>query len=251
MKKFAQLFCVAIAAMLCPVASQSAKGQATEVIAFWDFDNGFVVPDESAQIVHPASIGTGTIYQQRADTDGNGKGGNAYTNVLLGIDVDGDRSIAWDDFAKSGSDNDGELFLEFSTSGFENIQISFDIRGNAEGGFSEYDLKYDTSLLTDIAFNGTTIKDFAGGTSTTLANNSPIATSATDFQRELIDLSGELAANDQAAFTFRFDDFEGNDDVRLDNFLVTGTPIGVPEPSTALLLMLASTHLFARRRASR
>ena len=54
----------------------AAMPASTNLIAFWDFNDGFDVADETVQIVHTASQRSGTLYQQRADTDGNGKGGN-------------------------------------------------------------------------------------------------------------------------------------------------------------------------------
>lgn len=218
-----------------------------EVIAFWDFNDGFEVADETAQIVHNGTAGNGVIYQQRADTDGNGKGGNAYANALFGINAADGRSIAWDDVGKSGA-NDAELFATFSTAGFKDIMISFDARGNADGGIVSYDLKYDTNPLEDFEFEGNTIKDFAGGNSIEFAPDADFPTSPTEFSRFTIDLSSELLANNQSFFAVRFDDIESNDDFRLDNFLVTGTSIAVPEPSSIALAISGCVATLLRRR---
>ena len=228
-----------------------------EVIAFWDFNEGFEVPDETAQIVHNSSVGSGTIYQQRADTDGNGKGGNAFTSALFGIDAADGRSIAWDDVAKSGP-NDAELFIAFSTTGFENVEISYDAEGNDEDGIVAYDIKFDTNPLEDIVFEGNTIKDFAGGNSTFLSdgtqagieagNNAALPTLPDAFSRFTIDFSPVVAANDQQFFVVRFDDIDNNDDFRLDNVLVTGTAIAVPEPSSLAVVISGCIAAMLRRR---
>ena len=237
------------------ILTQPAYGQ--DVIAFFDFNDGFVVEDETAQIVHNASIGSGLIYQQRADTDGNGKGGNPYANALLGINVIDGQSIAWDDVAKSGP-NDAELFITFSTTGFENIELSYDGEGNDEGGISAYDIKYDANPLEDIVFEGNTIKDFAGGNSTfwdddftddvEAGNNLALAAVPDVFTRFTIDFSPIAAANNQSFFAVRFDDIDENDDFRLDNVLVTGTPIAVPEPSSLALVISGCIATMLRRR---
>lgn len=229
--------------------------QAQQLISFWNFNDGFDLRSEDeagepifpAQIVHNASAGSGVIYQQRADIDGNGKGGNSYVNALFEIDGADGQSIAWDDVSKSGP-NDAELFITFSTTGFENIEISFDARGNADDGIVSYDVKYDTNPLEDIVFEGNTIKDFAGGNSIDFAEDADLLTSPTDFLRFTIDLSSESLANDQSFFALRLDDIENNDDFRLDNFLVTGTAIAVPEPSSAGLVIIGCAATLLRRR---
>ena len=225
---------ISLSIIVCFVLSLggAVRANAETVIAFWDFNDGFDVADETVQITHSATIGSGTIYQQRADTDGNGKGGQAYSNVVLGIDsVDG-RAIAWDDVAKSG-DNDAELFVEFSTTGFTNINVRFDVRGNGDGANNEiisYDLKYANGSLEDISFGGGTIKDFAGGVSNSLSNNQPLLANGDDFITETIDLSAVTDINNQANVAIRLDDFEQNNAMRIDNFLVTGVS-AIPEPS--------------------
>ena len=229
-----------LAVLLCAASiGTSADARAESVIAFWDFNDGFDVPDESVQIIHNASIGAGTLYQQRADTDGNGKGGNAFTDMLLGINAADGRSMAWDDVAKSGA-NDAEFFLEVSTTGFTNIQVSLDIRGNGDvdDEIQSYDLKFDTNALVDVTNPGAvvgTIRDFENGTSTDVFNNQPLVLNGTTFVRETIDLSGFTELNNQNVIAIRLDDFDGNGDLRLDNVLVTGIS-AVPEPSSVAML---------------
>jgi hypothetical protein len=219
------------------------------VVAFWDFNDGFDAGSGQVQILHSASVGSGTLYQQRADIDGNGKGGNALVDAGNSINVEAGQAMAWDDIAKSG-DNDAEFFVTFSTMNLSGIVVSFDLRGNA-GIIPSFDLKYSTSALDDVANPGDvigTIKDFSGGLSTEIFNNYSINAGAT-FTRISLDLSSITGLNNQSFVALRFDDFDretGNNDMRIDNFLVTA----IPEPAGALLGGLGLMALLRRRRAA-
>ena len=237
---------IALAATI-GMLSLTSSASAQSLISFWDFNEGFDGGADAVQIVHNADLGLGTMYQQRADIDSNGKGGNAFSDGAFGIDSADGRSIAWDDVAKSG-DNDAELFLVFSTAGFKDIQISFDLQGNLDGGIASYDVKYDNSDLEDIVDpngSGTMIKDFAGGISTDFLNNAPITTTD-EYMRFSIDLTGAVGVDNQSTLAVRIDDIRENDDARFDNFLVTGTAI--PEPSSLGLVLLGFASIAARRR---
>ena len=212
------------------------------VISYWDFNDGFSEADKTLQIVHTASQGNGTLYQQRADTDGNGKGGVAYAGN--GITATDGKAMAWDDVGKSG-DNDAEFFVSFFTTGFKDINIRMDLQGNALGGIVSYDLKYDTNTLVDVAYNGGTIKDFAGGTSTSFSNNTATGNPAA-YTEISIDMSTATAINNQSVVVLRFDDLKENDDLRIDNIVITGTAI--PEPSSTALLGLGGLALLLRRK---
>lgn len=243
-----------LALLLTTVCSNA---DANTVIAFFDFNNGFEVDDESPQIVHNATRGSGTLYQQRADTDGNGKGGVAFNDTSLNIDAADGRAMAWDDISKSG-DNDAEFFIETSTLGFSDIRIRFDIQGNnVVSGSGDprtpvaYDFKFDTNMLSDVTNPGDvigTIKDFQNGMSTDVLNNQPIATNGDSFITEVIDLSAITAVNNQSTIAFRLDDFDGNDDMRIDNVTITGVATAVPEPGSLAVLSLVGFAARFRRR---
>lgn len=231
------------------VISAAMSGSSlASVVAFWDF-NTITGINEAPQIVIPASQGTGTVYQQRADTDGNGKGGNAYANAPEGIDVVAGSGMAWDDIAKGG-DNDAEFFITFSTTNIKDLVVSFDLRGNT-GNIPSFDLKYSLTNLVDVTDPGDvigTIKDFSGGLSTEIYSNY-VVNAVASYTRIVLDLSSITALNNSAVVALRFDDWAqgtGNDDMRVDNFLVTGT--AVPEPSSALLGLIGLTALLRRRR---
>ncbi|MBS3820582.1 MAG: PEP-CTERM sorting domain-containing protein [Phycisphaerae bacterium] len=244
-------FALLFALFLC---TMSWNAQAATIIAFWDFNGGFDVDDETVQIVHSASIGSGTVYQQRADTDGNGKGGVAFSQSGFdgspaGINVQEGKSMAWDDVAKSG-DNDAEFFIVFDTTNLQDIEIRFDIEGNEDKGIASFDVKYDTNPLEDVTDPGDvtgTIKDFAGGNSTDYLNNTSAPAGVNDgFVPYSLDMSSVTGINDQSTVAVRFDDFEDNDTMSIDNVLITATVI--PEPSAMLLLGTGITGVFVLRR---
>ena len=224
------------------IASCCLTSAQAVTLAYWDFNDGFSESNKAVQIVHNATSGAGTIYQQRADTDGNGKKG-----VAFGINAAG-KSMAWDDVAKSKK-NDAEIFIQFSTTGYKNIVVRFDILGNANSGIVSYDLKYDTSTLVDVTnprdVTGT-IKDFAGGNSTSIFKNEPLTTNDTTFTAVNIDLSSTTGLNNQTVVALRLDDFKANDAMSIDNILITATP--VPEPASAALLGLGAMAFLIRRR---
>ncbi len=244
----------ATSTLLGVVISAAMSGSSLAgVVAFWDFNNGYSFPNESVQIVHAATSGAGTLYQQRADTDGNGKGGNAFADVPLGISAVAGSAMAWDDIAKSG-DNDAEFFVTFSTTNIKDLVVSFDLRGNVDI-IPSFDLKYAVKALVDVtdptpevtgvvkAFDGISDVDYFE-----IYNNRAVNAVAS-FTRITLDLSAISALNDSAVVSLRFDDWStgtANNDMRIDNFLVTGT--AVPEPSSALLGLLGLTALLRRRR---
>ena len=61
--------------------------------------------------------------------------------------------------------------------------------------------------------------------------------------------SPESSTGTLRVFAFRLDDFEGNDSVRFDNVLITGTAIAIPEPSSLALFGLAGLAIVRRRRS--
>ncbi len=239
--------------LACGLAVALANTSSAAVIGFWDFNNGFALANNVPQIVHNATTGAGILYQQRADTDGNGKGGNAFVDAGNSLNSIAGQAMAWDDVAKTG-ENDAEFFITFSTFNFTNIVVSFDIKGNATAGsgINSYDLKYALTGLVDVTNPGAvigTIKDFDGGLSTVVYDDQLNANSTT-FSRITIDFSalGITAMDNQNVVALRFDDWEANDALSIDNFLITGTPVGVPEPAAAVLGGLGLLGFLRRRR---
>ena len=223
--------------------------QAQSVIANWDFNDGYSFDNDTPQIVHSASVGSGTIYQQRADTDGNGKGGNAFSQ--FGITSSAGKSMAWDDVSKSG-DNDAEFFLTVSTLGYQNINMHFDILGNEDSGIVSFDLKYDFNALEDTnpADVSGTVKDFNAGSSNSFLNNEtlPVSINAIDADFTQISVSFAGLLDNQNLVAIRLDDFKENDAMSIDNVVITGTVI--PEPSTYAIILasLALLVVFFRKK---
>lgn len=217
---------------------------AQSVIANWDFNDGFSFDNDTPQIIHNATSGSGVIYQQRADTDGNGKGGSPFSQ--FGITSSSGKSMAWDDVGKSG-DNDAEFFITFSTIGFQNINLNFDIKGNSDAGILSYDLKYDFNNLEDASPTDVsgTVKDFAAGSSISFINNAslPASISGLDPQFSQVSLSFDSLLDNQIFVALRLDDFKENDAMSIDNVVITGTAI--PEPSTCALLLGINALLLA------
>jgi hypothetical protein len=226
-----------------------------------DFNDWLAVATKTEQIVHNATTGAGILYQQRGDTDGNGKGGNAFDGSASGLgSVSAGVAMAWDDVAKSG-DNDAEFFITFSTFNFTNIVVSFDVKGNATvgSGINSFDLKYALTAPTDAVnppdVTGTVkVFDPAGIHYDGLNDQATPAGTNTGFQRVTIDMAALIATlppgspsiDNQGNITLRFDDWETNDAMSIDNVLITGTAI--PEPSAALLGGVALLGLLRRRR---
>lgn len=246
--------------LLLPVllAAALTGSSSAVVVAFWDFNDQFDVGDNAIQIVHSATSGisgtsSGIIYQQQADIDGNGKIGTGFPESVPPTPPAEDKAMGWND-VKTKNDGNAEFFVTFSTTNFDNIIVSFDISGNAVvgSGISRFDLKYALTDLQDIPNPGQvsgTIKDFNGGNSFLLINNRVIST-PTDgsFVRLTYNLSSLStgAVNNQGFVAIRFDDWKENDDMAIDNLLITGTAI--PEPSALLLASFAGISLLRRRR---
>ena len=164
----------------------------------------------------------------------------------FGISSSSGKSMAWDDVSKSG-ENDAEFFITFSSLGFQNINLYFDIKGNDDAGILSYDLKYDFTNLEDsnpIDVSGT-VKDFASGSSLSFLNNQDLPTSISGVNAEFSRISldfGSLLDN-QNFVALRLDDFKENDSMSIDNVLITGTVI--PESSTYALLLGLFAMVFA------
>lgn len=218
-------------------------------IAFWDFNNHPDLTGQSniVQVIHTASVGTGSVFQQKAEIELDGKTGVAYDNGS-GLTAIAGKAMGWDDFAKSGSADDGEFFITFSTFNFTNIVVSFDLKGNDDlnEGVSRFDLKYSLNTLLNSAFTGSagsgTIKTFDGNVDV-LANQT-VTTNGVTYTR--VSYSLPVGVNGQNYVALRFDDWKEGNAMSIDNLLISGT--AVPEPSAALLGCVALLGLARRRR---
>lgn len=219
-------------------------------IAFWDFNDHPDLTGQSniVQVIHASSVGTGSVYQQKAEIELDGKTGVAYDNGS-GLTAIAGKAMGWDDFAKSGSNDDGEFFITFSTFNFTNIVVSFDLKGNDDAGegVNRFDLKYSLNTLLNTAVSGLsggsgTIKTFDGNVDV-LANQS-VVTNGVTYTRVSYNLPAGV--DGQTYVALRFDDWKEGNAMSIDNLLISGT--AVPEPSAALLGCVALLGLARRRR---
>jgi hypothetical protein len=234
--------------VLLALCALALPANASTLIAFWNFNDAFTLPNNTlpiVQIVHSAVNGSGIIYQQRADILASGNIGNSFSSLDPVVLAEAGTALSWNDIAKTGA-NDAELFIVFSTTGLNNILLSFDVLSNMTTPLTAFDLKYSINALEDVNNQpdvGGTIKDFAGGLSTVIYNNQPIA-AGTAFQRFTYDLSSVTALNNAPFVALRLDDFAGNTALRFDNVLITA----VPEASTSILALGAVLLTGLRRR---
>ena len=144
------------------------------------------------------------------------------------------------------------LFVTFSTTGYQNINMYFDILGNEDGGIVSFDLKYDFNVLEDAnpADVSGTVKDFNAGSSNDFLNNEtlPVSINAIDADFTQISVSFAGLLDNQNLVAIRLDDFKENDAMSIDNVVITGTVI--PEPSTYAIVLasLASLVVFFRKK---
>ena len=140
----------------------------------------------------------------------------------------------------TGTANNGRnITFNVSTLGFANIVVSFATQGTSTG-FNSNQFQY--------SLDGNTFVDF-----------SPPFTPASAFGSVPIvfSLAGITGLNDNpnAAFRIVFNGASSSTGTnRLDNFVVEGTPSGVPEPTSAILLLSGLSSLYGvrkRRRAAK
>jgi hypothetical protein len=209
----------AIGCLAALIAGRHAQG---EVLAFWNFGDGPDTGDYSETVKVNNTVGTPQIFIQKADKDANGKGGTSYMSSDSGVLYDATRAAGWDDFAKSGGDNDGEIIIALNTTGFTDLFIRFDLRAESvDDLFNRLDFDYSLSPLDDE--NGT--MDFQGGTAVDIANNLNVNLVNNVWGVFEFDLSGVTALNDQGIVNLRLNDFQGNDELIVDNVEITGLNI--------------------------
>ena len=137
----------------------------------------------------------------------------------------------------TGTANNGRhLTFSVSTLGFSNIVVSFATQGTSTG-FNNNQFQYSLDCLTFVDFG-------------------PAYTPATAFGSVplVFTLSSIAGLNDNANAAFRIL-FNGASSAtgtnRIDNFVVEGTPSGVPEPTTAVLLLSGLSGLYRLRKGRR
>lgn len=201
---------------------------AASLVAYWNFNTGSTTTT-NAKWPGPisADLGSGTIL-----TSGWGGWTDNFAGSTLNA-LNGDVAGASLSLV-AGTNNAGNgtyIQLEFSTTGLQDLIVSFDTRGTSTG-FDSSDWLWST--------NGVTF------TSTGIST----ATRSTAFSTVQVDLSGVSQIENAGSVYLRYvlsgaTSNSGNN--RLDNIQINATAI--PEPATAGLLGLG-VLLFRRRKAA-
>lgn len=261
-----------------------AQTSATDVIAFWgfaadyDFDDGADGPNfqDFAPDVNN-TVGTPNLQAYLGDAsnlDDNGGGSTfTYTSPVSGITYQPTRTIKWDDLKGGGNDftigsegpsfnvdkndgagvvpddfgNDALLYFTLDATGYQDLEIRFDIEGTPGDLPETFDIFYRTT-----GPNSTWIRD---------ANQDEIPLPAfvdyptPDPGNQFSD-SGyhnlNSALNNQSLVEIILSDFAefGNNEMEIDNIEIVGS-VFVPEPNAISLTLIAGLSLLGLRRRRR
>lgn len=134
----------------------------------------------------------------------------------------------------SGTANNGRhLTFNISTLGFSNIVVSFATQGTSTG-FNSNQFQYSLDGITFVNFG--------------LPYTPAAAFGSTPMVFTLASVVG-LNDNPNAAFRIIFNGATSATGTnRIDNFVVEGTPPGIPEPATAVLLITGLSGLYGMRK---
>lgn len=134
----------------------------------------------------------------------------------------------------SGTANNGRhLTFNISTLGFSNIVVSFATQGTSTG-FNSNQFQYSLDGITFVNFG--------------LPYTPAAAFGSTPMVFTLASIVG-LNDNPNAAFRIIFNGATSATGTnRIDNFVVEGTPPGIPEPATAVLLITGLSGLYGMRK---
>ena len=207
------------AMLLLFLASHAAKA---DEIAIWNFNDSNLIVDH----------GTGSLTSNFNPSNLLFAAGTT-NNARLG-DIAG-QALSLQG-GTSNANNGHHITFNVSTLGFANIVVSFATQGTSTG-FNNNQFQY--------SLDGITFVDFG-----------PAYTPATAFGSIplVFTLTGIVGLNDNANAAFRIV-FNGASSStgtnRIDNFVVEGSPSGVPEPTTAVLLLSGLTGLYRLRKRRR
>jgi len=192
----------------------SQAAQANE-IAIWNFNDSNLTIDHGTGVLTTDFIVANVLFA--AGTTNNARLGDLAGQSLS---LQGGSSTA---------NNGRQLTFNVSTLGFSNIVVSFATQGTSTG-FNNNQFQY--------SLDGTTFVDFG-----------PAYAPATAFGTVplVFTLTSIAGLNDNANAAFRIV-FNGASSAtgtnRIDNFVVDGSPSGVPEPGTAALLLSGLSGLY-------
>jgi len=213
--------------LICVVAllAVTAPAALADELAIWNFNDSDLTVDHGNGTLSSTLNAANILFA--AGTTNNARLGDPAGQALS---LQGGTSTA---------NNGRNITFNVSTLGFANIVVSFATQGTSTG-FNSNQFQY--------SLDGNTFVDF-----------SPPFTPASAFGSVPIvfSLAGIAALNDNpnAAFRIVFNGASSSTGTnRLDNFVVEGTPSGVPEPTSAILLLSGLSSLYGvrkRRRAAK
>ncbi len=199
----------------------SQAAQADE-IAIWNFNDSNLNVDHGAGTLTSNFVAANILFA--AGTTNNARQGDVAGQAL---------SLQ----GGTGSINNGRnITFNVSTVGFSNIVVSFATQGTSTG-FISNQFQYSLDGITFVNFG-------ASYTPATAFGSVPLTFS-------LAGIDG-LNDNANAAFRIVFNGATSSTGTnRIDNFVVEGTPSGVPEPTTAVLLLSGLSGIYGLRKRKR
>jgi len=200
-------------------ASQAAHA---DEIAVWNFNDSNLNVDRGSGTISTTIIATNILFA--AGTTNNARLGDAASQS---VSLQGGTSTA---------NNGRHLTFNVSTLGFSNIVVSFATQGTSTG-FNNNQFQYSLDGITFVNFG-------SPYTPATAFGSVPIVFT-------LASIVG-LNNNPNAAFRIVFNGATSATGTnRIDNFVVEGTPSGVPEPATLVLLVTGLSGLYGMRKRRR
>ena len=159
----------------------------------------------------------------------------------------GSDPVEQDDFG-----NDALIYLTFDNTGYKDLHFRFDIEGTPNRP-DEDDATMTLDLLPDefdvfLRFTGPTgtwfRPDDLNNIDIDFFDYDPIDSENQFGETGYISLGSDLDNISQVEIIIA--DFDGNEELEIDNFEIVGTAI--PEPSSSLLLLLSGVSITLRRR---
>jgi hypothetical protein len=209
---------ITVVFLLCSAAHATRADE----LAVWNFNDSNLNVDRGAGTISTNIIAANILFA--AGTTNNARQGDP---AGQSISLQGGTGTA---------NNGRHLTFNVSTFGFSNILVSFATQGTSTG-FNNNQFQYSLDGITFVNFG-------------------PPYTPASAFGSVplVFTLAGivELNNNPNAAFRIVFNGAtSGTGTNRIDNFVVEGTPSGVPEPATAVLLITGLSSLYGMRKRRR
>lgn len=209
--------------------------------------------------------------------DNGGSGFISYTSPVSGITYGPSRTVRWDDLAGGGDDfsiagnslfniargsnppvaddfgNDALIYLTLDLTGYQDLQFRFDIEGTP----GQIDLDDPTAPIVDTLPNEFDVFYRTTGPNGTWFRPDDLNNIDIDFfdytpvdpenqfgETGFIPLGSALDNQPQVEIIIA--DFDGNDELEIDNFEIVANAI--PEPTSLLLLLSTGIGLSMRRR---